>query len=236
MIKVVASGSSGNSYIYSVGEEILLIELGISFKKIKQKLDYDLRKVVGALVTHEHSDHSKGVLEASKCGIDIYMSSGTSNKLNIDSHRIYTFNHDENYNYSSVKIGNFTVLPFKAQHDCEEPVGFLIYNPNDGKTLFLTDSYYCKYKFTELKHILIECNYSEDVIPTLPSWRARTIKSHASLETLKETLQTWNLEKTKDITLIHISGDNGDSERFQKEIEEITGIKTYVAMPGLEIK
>ena len=83
--------------------------------------------------------------------------------------------------------------------------------------------------------MLIECNYSEDVLAQLPPWRARTIKSHMSLETLKETLITWNLEKTKDITLIHISKDNGNPDRFQKEIEELTGIKTYAAVPGLEI-
>ena len=57
-----------------------------------------------------------------------------------------------------------------------------------------------------------------------------------SLETLKETLPTWNLEKTKDITLIHISNDNGNPDRFREEIEELTGIKTYAAVPGLEIK
>lgn len=43
-------------------------------------------------------------------------------------------------------------------------------------------------------------------------------------------------EETKDITLIHISEGNGEPERFREEIEELTGIKTYVAIPGLEIR
>ena len=88
----------------------------------------------------------------------------------------------------------------------------------------------------DIDHVLIECNYSEDVLPQLPQWRARTIKSHMSLETLKDTLKHWNLRKTKDITLIHISNDNGNPDRFRDEIEELTGIKTYTAIPGLEIK
>lgn len=56
-----------------------------------------------------------------------------------------------------------------------------------------------------------------------------------SLETLKETLKSWELGNTKDITLIHISNDNGDPERFKEEIENLIGIKTYVAEPGLII-
>ncbi|MGN2370631.1 MBL fold metallo-hydrolase [Clostridium cagae] len=237
MIKVIATGSTGNSYIIQAGEETLLLELGINFKNIKKALNYDLSKVVGALVTHEHKDHSKGVNDAMKSGIDVYMSEGTATgiefKIPIEmvSNRINYLRHNV-----SKSIGGFTLIPFNTQHDVNEPLGFLIYHKEIGKIVFATDTYYLKNTFRDIDHVLIECNYSEDVLQTLPPWRARTIKSHMSLETLKETLQTWNLEKTKDVTLIHISGENGDSERFQKEIEEMTGVKTYVGEPGLEIK
>ena len=60
MLKVLASGSSGNSYIYEVDNEILLIELGINFKDIKKALDFDLSNVKGAIITHSHGDHAKG--------------------------------------------------------------------------------------------------------------------------------------------------------------------------------
>jgi len=235
MIRVIATGSTGNSYIIQAGEEILLLELGINFKDIKKALNYDLSKVVGALVTHEHKDHSKGVNDAMKSGIDVYMSSGTMNGIDLNfnySHRMpYLLEHN-----TMAKIGNFTIISFNTQHDVNEPLGFLIYHHEIGKILFATDTYYLKSKFQNVDHILIECNYSEDVLPTLPPWRARVIKSHMSLEVLKQTLKTWDLEGTKDITLIHISHDNGNPDRFQKEIEEMTGIKTYAAVPGLEIK
>lgn len=237
MIKVVATGSSGNSYIIQAGEEILLLELGINFKNIKKELGFNLSNVVGALVTHEHKDHCKCVNEVIKSGIDVYMSKGTAAGIEFKvpvemvSNRIHYLKHAESYH-----IGNFLIVPFNTQHDVNEPLGFLIYHKDIGKILFATDTYYLKNTFRDIDHILIECNYSEDVLSQLPPWRARTIKSHMSLETLKDTLEFWNLEKTKDITLIHISSDNGNPNRFREEIEELTGIKTYVAVPQLVIK
>lgn len=231
MIKVIATGSTGNCYFLETENEILILECGIHEKKIIQALNYKLGKVVGCLVTHSHKDHCKSIMPMRGKGIDIYLSQGTKEDIGIDDYRVNILRHGE-----SQRIGEFIVVPFNAQHDVSEPLGFLIYHPELGKILFATDTYYLKSKFKNVNHILIECNYSEDVLPTLPAWRARTIKSHMSLETLKETLNTWDLEGTQDITLIHISHDNGNPDRFQKEIEELTGIKTYAAVSGLEIK
>lgn len=236
MIKVIATGSSGNSYLIKGGEEILLLELGINFKNIKKDIDFDLSKVKAAIITHSHGDHTKGVKEALKYGIDVYMSNGTIEELELDSHRLHGFEYDGEYpRYKMFNIGNFTIFPFKSQHDTKEPVNFLIYHPKVGKTLFITDSYFVHNRFNKIDHILIECNYDESVLTTLPPWRARTIRSHMSLETLKETLSSWDLTETKDITLIHISSENGDGERYKKEIEEKTGIKTYIGKSSLII-
>lgn len=234
MIRVIASGSTGNCYLLETSKETLILECGINIKKIKEALNYDLSKVKGCLITHEHKDHCKSVKEILKCGIDTYMSEGTLKAIGLDfnySHRIpYLLEHN-----SVFSIGGFTIIPFNTQHDVNEPLGFLIHHEELGKVLFITDSYYIKNKFQNIDHILIECNYSEDILSQLPGWRARTIKSHMSLETLKSTLNSWNLEGAKDITLIHISHDNGEPERFRQEIEELTGIKTYIGEPNLVI-
>lgn len=234
MIKVLASGSKGNFYIIQAEEAILLLECGISIKDIKKGLDFDFSKVKGCLVTHEHKDHCKSINEVLAAGIDVYMSQGTARGIEfLDKRYSYRFNY---LRHKVPKhIGEFTIIPFSVQHDVNEPLGFLIFHPKLGKILFATDTYYLKTTFKNVDHILIECNYSEDILPELPAWRARTIKSHMSLETLKETLKSWELGNTKDITLIHISNDNGEPERFKKEIETLTGIKTYVAEPGLKI-
>lgn len=234
MIKVLASGSSGNCYIIQAEGEILLLECGINIKDIKHGLDFDLSKVIGCLITHEHKDHSKSINDILAAGIDVYTSKGTAEGVELKDQR-YSYR----FNYLRHKvpkhIGGFTVIPFNTQHDVNEPLGFLIFHPKIGKILFATDTYYLKSTFRNVDHILIECNYLEDILPQLPAWRARTIKSHMSLETLKETLKSWELGNTKDITLIHISNDNGEPERFKEEIENLTGIKTYIAEPGLII-
>ena len=235
MIKVIASGSSGNCYLLETKKETLILECGIHEKKIIQALDYKLDKVVGCLTTHSHKDHCKSIMALRGKGIDIYLSKGTKEEIGIDDYRVNVVEHNKSFN-----VGGFTVIPFDGVHTHNNgekcPIlNYLIYHEELGKILFITDSYYVKNRFQNIDHILIECNYSEEVLPSLPPWRYRTIKSHMSLQTLKSTLSTWNLEETKDITLIHISGENGNPLQFQKEIEELTGIKTYIAEPGLII-
>ncbi|WP_346935346.1 MBL fold metallo-hydrolase [Clostridium sp.] len=235
MIKVIATGSKGNAYVLQAGGEILLLELGIKFNDIKKALNFNLSNVVGALLTHEHKDHSKAFRDVLKSGIDIYTSIGTSRGIAEKSyietyHRLHFVKSMEKF-----KVGGFTILPFTTEHDTLEPLGFLIHHPAIGKVLFATDTYYLKYVFNNVDHILIECNYSENVLTELPPYKTRILKSHMSLETLKDTLKTWDLKGTKDITLIHISEGNGDPEFFREEIEKSTGIKTMVAVPGLEI-
>jgi Metal-dependent hydrolases of the beta-lactamase superfamily I len=234
MIKVLASGSSGNCYIIQAEEEILLLECGINIREIKKGLDFDFSKVKGCLVTHEHKDHCKSINNILAAGVDIYMSEGTDKGIAfLDERYSYRFNYLRHK--IPKNIGGFTIIPFSVQHDVNEPLGFLIYHPKIGKIVFATDTYYLKSTFKNVDHILIECNYTEDILPELQAWGARTIKSHMSLETLKETLKSWDLGNTKDITLIHISNDNGDPERFKEEIATLTGITTYAAEPGLII-
>ena len=233
-IKVLASGSAGNCYLLESQNETLILECGINFKDIKKGLNFDLSKVVGCLVSHEHKDHCKAIDDVLKAGIEVYMSEGTAEGIGLkDNPHSYRVN---NINKCDGKIGGFTIMPFGVEHDVNEPLGFLIVHKELGKTVFITDSYYCKYTFKNVDHVLIECNYSEDILNEIQPYRARVLKSHMSLETLKDTLKAWDLRKTKDITLIHISEGNGEPKRFQKEIEELTGIKTYVAVPGLNIE
>jgi len=232
MIKVVGTGSKGNSYIIEAGEEILLLECGLNIREIKKALNFDLSKVVGCLVTHSHNDHCKAIKEVIKF-TDVFTSKGTKEELQ-ERFELngYCFEVEHNKTFW---VGSFTVTPFNTQHDTKEPLGFLIYHKKIGKILFATDTYYLKYKFKDIDHVLIECNYSENILEYLEPYRARLLKSHMSLETLKETLKTWDLSNTKDITLIHISDGNGEPERFKEEIESLTGVKTIVAAPGVEI-
>ncbi|WP_373899303.1 MBL fold metallo-hydrolase [Haloimpatiens sp. FM7315] len=236
MIKVLDSGSRGNCYIIQVGEEKILLECGIDWRNILKGLDYSIKGVKGCLISHKHSDHCKSFKRAFESLPKIYGPVEVIEKYNCHSlHKTKIIENKDKF-----KLGNFNIMAFNCQHtnsdgsDCQN-LGYLIQHPQIGKILFATDTYYLKYKFKDVDHILIECNYSEKYMQDLEPYQMRTFKSHMSLETLKETLKTWDLAKTKDITLIHLSANNGNPKEFKEEIEALTGIPTYIAVPGLEI-
>lgn len=238
MIKVISTGSHGNCYILQVEGEILLLECGVTYKKILKALDFDLSNVKGCLISHEHKDHSKAIDQLIKNGINVYSSKGTFESLGVESYRAKTIKSEEQF-----KIGNFTILPFETEHDCEEPLGFLIHHKAIGKLLFATDTYYIKYKFKGLNHILVECNYDNKILETNvesgkvhPVLRGRIIKSHFSLDNLKDFLKASDLTQIKNIILIHLSSSNSCPDYFKTEIERATGKPVIVARDEMEIK
>lgn len=237
-LKVLGSGSSGNCYLLQNENETLVLECGLSYKTILQGLNFNLSNVVGCLVTHEHKDHSKAIRDVVNNGIDVYSSSGTLKAIDIEIYRTKIIKSEKQFT-----IGGFTILPFQAQHDAAEPLGFLIQHSNIGKLLFITDSYYCQYKFTGLDHIMIECNYSMEILNknieenlVHPVLANRLLKSHFNLENVKEFLKATDLTTVKEITLIHLSDSNSNAAEFKNEIERLTGKVVYIADKGLEIQ
>ncbi|MEH6941491.1 MBL fold metallo-hydrolase [Bacillus sp. JJ722] len=229
-ITALASSSKGNCYHITDGKTPLLLEAGIKFKEIQRKLNFQTSNIAGCLVTHEHGDHCKGLKDVLKAGIDCYMSSGTAEAINIKHHRIKPVRAKEQF-----QIGTWTILPFDVNHDVSEPYGFLLVNQEGEKLLFATDTYYIKYKFTGLTHIMIECNYSMDILDAnivtgrVPAMmKKRLIKSHFSLENLKEFFKANDLSKVQEIWLLHLSDNNSDEELFKKEIQELTGKLVHV--------
>src|SRR5690606_25201550 len=103
------------------------------------------------------------------------------------------------------QIGTWTILPFDTQHDVAEPLGFLLSNTSGDKLLFATDTYYIRYKFKGLTHIMIECNYSLDILNEniaagrVPQvMKKRLMRSHFSLENVKDMLQANDLSKLQE--------------------------------------
>ncbi|MCB2310678.1 MBL fold metallo-hydrolase [Clostridium tagluense] len=236
LIKVLATGSSGNCYIIQAGEEKLVLECGIDYKSILKGLNYSIKGVVGCLISHQHMDHRKSIKKIFENLPRVVAPVGILVKFEYEHFRkSIAATHLESF-----KLGSFTILPFNCQHtntDGSECInlGYLIQHPMIGKILFATDTYYLKYKFKDISHILIECNYSEETLQAVDPHEQRLFKSHMSLETLKETLKTWDLSFAKTITLIHLSRNNGDPKQFKREIEQLTGIPTYIAVEGLEV-
>lgn len=237
-LQIIGTGSKGNAYILGNKDEALLIECGVNINDIKKALDFDLSKVVGAICTHEHMDHSKSIWDVMKLGINVYSSQGTLKSRFVDEQSRAKVIQSQ----QSFTVGNFNILPFDVMHDAKEPLGFLISHPDCGKVLFLTDTYYCKYTFPGLNNIIIEANYSKEVIDRKfgvdsgkEFLRNRILKSHFSLANCKDMLSANDLSKVNNIVLIHLSDSNSDEKQFQKEVAELTGKNVTVASNGMKI-
>lgn len=230
-ITVIASGSSGNAYRISDGDTALLLDAGIPLQRIKQALNFRVRDLAGCLITHAHGDHAKAAGDIAKAGVDVYTSQGTIDACRLTGHRMKPVKA-----LQEVMIETFAVLPFDVQHDAPEPLGFLLTSRRTGeKLLYFTDTYYLKYRFTGLTHIMGECNYSMDIVEQSvrngyipPELVPRLIKSHMSLEHFLDLLKANDLHEVKQIYLLHLSNNNSDAERFREAVQKLTGTEVYV--------
>lgn len=224
-IEALASGSKGNAYKVTDGRTPLLLECGINYRDIQKGFNFRMSEVSGCLITHEHQDHCRSIKDVLRSGIDVYMSAGTAEALGIRHHRIKTVRSREQF-----QLGTWTILPFDVQHDVAEPLGFLLANQEGEKLLFATDTYYIKYRFRGLTHIMVECNYSINILnENIMAGRVprvlkkRIMRSHFSLENVKGFLKANDLSKVQEIWLLHLSDNNSDAEMFKREIQELTG-------------
>lgn len=232
-IQVLASSSSGNCYRISDGKTSILIDCGIPFNKIKEKLNFNFYQIDGVLITHEHGDHAKAIRDVLKTGVDVYMSEGTMKALKLETDFIKPniISSLKEFTYKS-----FQILPFDTQHDAIEPLGFLIYSTvTRKKLLFATDTYYIKYRFTSLNYIMLECNYDIRILREnyeagkIPlGFKNRLLQSHFSFDNVKKFLQTNDITRVKEIYLLHLSSNNSDKEKFKTEIQKLTGLPVKI--------
>jgi phosphoribosyl 1,2-cyclic phosphodiesterase len=237
VLKIISSSSAGNCYLLCAANETLILECGVKIKQIKQALDFDLSKAVGVLITHEHQDHCKAVRDVIGLGLDVYASAGTIQSFKMNSYRLHTLEAEK-----TIKLGEFKIKAFDAVHDCREPYNFLIEHPECGRIVFITDSFYCHYTFPGLHNILIEANYSQEILDRKVSegvssefLRNRVLQSHMNLDTCKEFLEANDLRSVNNIVLIHLSDSNSDAAVFKKEIEQLTSKTVHVAGNNMSI-
>lgn len=230
-IQALGSSSAGNCYYVTDGTTPILLEAGLRYKDMQRALHYQISSVQGCLLTHEHGDHSKSVPDILRAGVTTYMSQGTMNAMQLQHHRVQPVQARVPFT-----IGTWRILPFEVEHDVSEPMGFLLANQTGEKLLFVTDSFYIRYKFQGITHFLLECNYSKDILDEnilegrIPQvMRKRLLRSHFSLENVKEFFRVNDLSKTEEIWLLHLSDSNSDEERFKREIMELTGKRVIVA-------
>lgn len=242
ILKVLGSSSAGNCYLLEDEKETLILEAGLRFDAIKKALKFNLRKVVGCLISHEHGDHCKGAAEMVAAGITLYATPGTHKGINAFLKMPRSHRQIDIIQGVQFYVGSFRIIPFDVKHDAYQPCGFLINHPETGTILFVTDTYYVPNTFRGLNNVIVEANFCQKILDERmangesPDFlRNRIFKSHMSLATCKDLLRANDLSKVNNIVLIHLSDSNSDAKRFQKEVTEVTGKVVHIAEPGLQV-
>lgn len=221
-IKHLASSSEGNAHLV----DNLMLDAGIPMNEIRDYINPT--ELNGILLTHEHQDHSKAVEDILRAGVPVYSSPGTRNALGINHHNFIAVPPLNQFNID----GKWSVKMFPVVHDAEEPVGFLVRNSEEG-LVYITDTAYTKYTFTDISYYLVECNYSKRILRNNdkihPAQRTRLLRSHFELHDVIGFLQATDLSQTKEIHLLHLSDGNSDEKEFRREITRNIGVPVKIA-------
>lgn len=231
---VLATGSKGNGYILTNGEDTLLIEAGARYKEMLAGLDYKIETVNGMIVSHEHKDHSKYIEQYLKKGLLVHMPRSMKNNLDLS----YVYNAITVDIGVTYELGNFTIKPFELVHsvDC---LGYYIYHKDLGKMLFITDTEYVKYRFNKLgiNHIVVEANYSKELLNRGKVNSNHVLKGHMEINTTTNFLKENDTDSLKNVVLVHLSDSNSDERLFYELTTKVVheGVRVTIASAGLSV-
>lgn len=231
-LKCIGSGSSGNCYLLSADNgETLILDAGIGLKEIKRGLDWNIKNVVACIATHAHLDHSKSVSEIERMGIQVYRPYEDNTPLvkKCTQFRIQAF--------------DLTTVDGRWTHTnadgSECPCyGFLITHKEMGKLLYITDTEFVKWRFRDVNHILISCNYIKDNLDDENiAKRNHVLRGHMELETVKEFIRANATDSLQNVILCHLSSENADADKMVAEVQKIVpSANVDVARAGLEVE
>lgn len=247
LLKVISTGSTrGNCYaLQTESGEMLLLDCGCNYKKILRGIDYQISNVSGVLLSHEHVDHTKAFKEIMDAGIQIYTNDETVEDMNIRTGELMK-GVPERYPF---RVGLFIVTPFELPHTTYDKetnqlvpcsnYGYLVGHKEMGRLLYMTDFEYCVYSFHKMKiaHLVIECNYCEELVDRSEANYSHRLKGHCSLSTCKQFIKQNRTESLRTVTLVHLSGQASDVRKIQKEIQEVAGsnVLVQIGRAGLEV-
>lgn len=239
-IAVLGSGSLGNSTIIESDNTSLLIDAGLSAKQLKirmEQLGVSVDNLDGVLLTHEHSDHAKGLKVLLKSSdTPVYANPLTSEAL---SKSAPGMNWKLFQNNQSFQLGDFTVQPFPVPHDAQDPVGYVL-SANGIRVGVITDAGYAtnavKSVLKDLDILFIEANYDEKLLeadvkrPWSIKQRICSRHGHLSNEQAAELYCEIANEKLKTILVGHLSSDCNTPECVKKAFE-LKCLASDIAMP-----
>ncbi len=222
----IASGSSGNC-IYTGSESThLLVDAGISAKKVEeglQKLQVEGKDLQGLLITHEHSDHINGLgVICRKFGIPIYATKGTISAIKrvsslgvIDDSLFRAVREDEKF-----ILKDITVNPMKISHDAAQPVAYRFQYGSKRMAVATDLGTYNEYTVESLRGmdaLLLEANHDINMLQVGPypyALKQRILgnKGHLSNELSGKLLSRLLHDDLKTVFLGHLSKENNLAE------------------------
>lgn len=241
IFRSIVSGSSGNCTLFSDGNTTLLVDCGLSGKRLADclcNMNINPSELDGILVTHEHTDHTSGVgVVARKYDIPVYASTGTWQNMNVGyvpSVNVHMFNENKPF-----EIGSAVVTPFDIPHDAAQPTGYII--SSGGKRLAVATDMGCIDPVVEdalfgCDAVILEANYDEHMLMSgkYPEHLKRRIEGRNGHLDNKDTgVLAGELVKngTKRIMLGHLSNENNSPEIAFAEVArelEFSGISVGV--------
>lgn len=241
------SGSSGNSFLVQKKDINILIDAGVSGKKIEEALtsiNVPAENITAIIISHEHIDHTRSVgILSKKYNIPVYANQKTwqampEQKAKIDKENRLVFKTNEEF-----KINNLKINPFNIPHDAEDPCGFSI-SDYDTKITIATDiGHINKEIINNLKgstFLFIESNYEKEILkyskyPYKLKSRIASDYGHLSNEDAGKTIAYLSSKGTKNFMLGHLSMENNFPELAYKTVcEEIEN--RNIALKGIDIK
>ena len=217
-VKVLASGSKGNSTLIRTNHLNILIDVGITYQQLTSELEsinLSPKDLSAVFITHTHSDHIKGLsVLVKKTNLKVYVLEEMEEELSKKIPKDNIFRYE-----NPLEIQDLKINLIRISHDVEG-VGFIIEH-NHHSLVYITDTGYINRKYLPLmkdkEAYIIESNHDEEMLmegpyPYILKQRVISDKGHLSNKTTAEYLLEIVGEKTKHIILAHISEKNNTEE------------------------
>lgn len=233
----IASGSSGNCIYVGSDHTHLLVDTGISKKRIDEglnKLGVTGEEINGILITHEHSDHIQGLgVFCRKYGVPVYATKGTiQGIMNYKGLGKFPEGLMREIKADQVfEVGDVKVRPFEISHDANEPTGFRMEHGEKSVAVATDLGVYNDYTIENLKDlnaIVLEANHDVHMLEVGPypyylKKRVLGNQGHLSNELSGRLLCEILHDKLKHIVLGHLSKENNYAELAYETVKlEVT--------------
>lgn len=137
------------------------------------------------------------------------------------------------------KIGSFTVQCLLVPHGSTPCYSFIIDHESFGRILFITDCLYFPYKIKGVNHLMIEANYSNEIIENNAVnnvWNSSASNTHMEINTTLRSIRQMYSSDMMNIILLHLSNGNSDKYKFIDMVHNEVGIIPYIAEPNLKVE